>query len=159
MIEVACENNGKCDVDQRSFKAYLARWMGYTAIVAPWTREFIDPLLKASATAAAKKCVGGDNQTSCTLSWVDNAFPDTAFGVGEQMSALEVVQSLLYPTVSGPATVNKGGVSVSNPDAGADAPVSTITFNSVTAGDKAGASILTLIVLVGILVGAWWMVS
>lgn len=39
MTEVACENNGMCNVDQRSFKAYLARWLGYTAIVAPWTRE------------------------------------------------------------------------------------------------------------------------
>ena len=25
MFEVACEVNGKCDVDQRSFKAYLCR--------------------------------------------------------------------------------------------------------------------------------------
>ena len=39
MTEVACENNGMCNLDQRSFKAYLARWLGYTAIVAPWTRE------------------------------------------------------------------------------------------------------------------------
>ncbi|OAL50121.1 mannan endo-1,6-alpha-mannosidase DCW1 precursor [Pyrenochaeta sp. DS3sAY3a] len=159
MIEVACENNGKCDVDQRSFKAYLSRWMGYTAIVAPWTREFIDPLLKASAQAAAKQCNAGANQTSCGLRWVDNGKNDGSFGVGEQMAAMEIVQSLLYTSAPGPATAQKGGISKSDPNAGSNAPSNTVSFNDITTGDKAGASILTLIVLVGILVGAWWMVS
>ncbi|KAH9875300.1 hypothetical protein J1614_004792 [Plenodomus biglobosus] len=159
MTEVACENNGKCDVDQRSFKAYLSRWMGYTAIVAPWTAEFIDPLLKASAQAAAKQCTGGPDGTSCGLRWIDNGVNDGSFGVGEQMAALEIVQSLLYPTVGGPATAQAGGISVSDPTAGSDVPQSPITFNNVTTGDKAGASILTLLVLVSILVGAWWMVA
>jgi len=159
MIEVACENNGKCDVDQRSFKAYLARWMGYTAIVAPFTRTKLDPLLKASAQAAAKQCIGGTDQVSCGLRWVDDGKNDGSFGVGEQMAAMEIVQSLLYTSAPGPATQAKGGLSVSNPDAGADAPDKPITFNSITTGDKAGASILTLVVLVAILVGAWWMVS
>lgn len=159
MIEVACENNGKCDVDQRSFKAYLARWMGYTAIVAPWTRTMIDPLLKTSAQAAAKQCNAGPNQTSCGLRWVDNGKNDGSFGVGEQMAAMEVIQNLLYVSAPGPATQKAGGISVSNPDAGADAPDTPVTFNSITTGDKAGASILTLLVLVAILVGAWWMVS
>jgi mannan endo-1,6-alpha-mannosidase len=159
MIEVACENNGKCDTDQRSFKAYLARWMGYTCIVAPWTREFLDPLMKASAQAAAKQCVAGPNQTSCGLRWVDNGKNDGSLGVGEQMAGLEIVQSLLYPTVGGPATQKAGGISVSNPEAGNNVPKTPITFDTVTTGDKAGASILTLLVLVAILVGAWWMVS
>lgn len=159
MIEVACENNGKCDVDQRSFKAYLARFMAYTAVVAPWTQQYIDPLLKASAQAAVKQCNAGANQTTCGLRWVDNGVNDGSTGVGEQMAALEVVQSLLYTTVAGPATQKAGGISVSDPNAGASAPNTPITFNSVTTGDKAGASILTLIVLVAILAGAWWMVS
>ncbi|KAH7398795.1 mannan endo-1,6-alpha-mannosidase DCW1 precursor [Phaeosphaeria sp. MPI-PUGE-AT-0046c] len=159
MSEVACENNGKCNFDQRSFKAYLARWMGYTAIVAPWTRNLIDPLLQTSAQAAAKQCIAGPNQTSCGLRWVDGGKNDGSLGVGEQMAGLEVVQALLYPTVAGPVTQQKGGVSASNPDAGADVPNTPITFDSVTAGDKAGASILTMLVLASILVGAWWMVS
>ncbi|KAJ4358967.1 hypothetical protein N0V95_002583 [Ascochyta clinopodiicola] len=159
MTEVACENNGKCDVDQRSFKAYLARWMGYTALIAPWTREYIDPLLQASAKAAAAQCTGGANQTSCGLRWIDNGANDGSFGVGEQMAALEVVQALLYSTVSGPATQTNGGVSVSDPNAGADVPQTPVSFNAVTTGDKAGASILTILVLVSIVAGAWWMVS
>jgi mannan endo-1,6-alpha-mannosidase len=159
MIEVACENNGKCNTDQRSFKAYLSRWMGYTAIIAPWTRDLIDPLLKTSAQAAAKQCNAGANQTSCGLRWVDNGKNDGSFGVGEQMAGLEIVQALLYPTVSGPATAKAGGISVSNPEAGANVPNTPVSFDSVTTGDKAGASILTLLILVAILVGAWWMVS
>lgn len=159
MTEVACENNGKCDVDQRSFKAYLARSMAYTAIIAPWTRDSIDPLLQASAQAAAKQCNAGANQTSCGLRWVDDGKNDGSFGVGEQMAAMEVVQGLLYTQVSGPATADSGGVSKSDPNAGSSTPSTTVAFDSITAGDKAGASILTLVVLVGILVGAWWMVS
>lgn len=159
MSEVACENNGKCDVDQRSFKAYLARWMGYTAIVAPWTRDQINPLLQASAKAAVAQCNGGVNQTSCGLKWTMNGVNDGSFGVGEQMAALEVTQALLYTTVSGPATQKAGGVSQSNPDAGSEASDTPVTFNTVTTGDKAGASILTIAVLVSIVVGAWWMVS
>lgn len=159
MTEVACENNGKCDVDQRSFKAYLARWMAYTAIVAPWTRQYLDPLLKASAQAAAKQCTGGPKGTSCGLRWIDNGKNDGSFGVGEQMAAMEVVQALLYPTVPGPVTAAKGGISVSNPTAGNNVPETPIRFSTVTTGDRAGAGILTLLVLVGIVVGAWWMVA
>jgi len=160
MSEVACENNGKCDVDQRSFKAYLARSMAYTASVAPWAREQIDPYLQASAQAAAKQCNGGDQQTSCGLKWTTNGVNDGSFGVGEQMAAMEVVQALLYPSTSGPATAEKGGISKSNPDAGNDDKSDDpIKFDVVTTGDKAGASILTILVLVSIVVGAWWMVS
>lgn len=158
MTEVACENNGKCDVDQQSFKAYLARFMGYTAIVAPWTRSLIDPLLQASAQAAAKQCNAGANQTTCGLRWVDNGVNDGKTGVGEQMAALEVVQALLYPQVAGPVTI-KTGISTSDPNAGASAPNTPITFNKVSTGDKAGASILTILVLVSIVAGAWWMIS
>ena len=159
MKEVACEDNGQCDVDQRSFKAYLARWMGYTAIVAPWTRDVIDPLLKASAMAAVAQCNAGPNQTSCGLRWGDNGKNDGNLGVGQQMAAMEVVQNLLYTTKDGPATQKNGGISTSDPNAGSKAPVKPISFNHIGTGDRAGAGILTLLVLVGIAAGAWWMVS
>lgn len=159
MSEVACENNGKCDTDQRSFKAYLARWLGYTAIVAPWTRDQIDPLLKASAKAAAAQCNGGEDQVSCGLRWVDNGINDGKFGVGEQMAALEIVQALLYPVVDGPATMERGGISKSDPGAGTEAPDDgSIILNSITTRDRVGASILTIITVVGSLTGAWWMI-
>ncbi|RYN24565.1 Mannan endo-1,6-alpha-mannosidase [Alternaria arborescens] len=161
MTEVACENNGMCNVDQRSFKAYLARWLGYTAIVAPWTREQIDPLLKASAKAAAAQCNAGADQASCGLRWTKNGINDGSFGVGEQMAALEIVQALLYPTVDGPATTERGGISQSNPNAGIEAPNDdgSTHFDSISTRDRVGASVLTVLVVGGSLVGAWWMVS
>ncbi|KAF2741156.1 mannan endo-1,6-alpha-mannosidase DCW1 precursor [Polyplosphaeria fusca] len=159
MFEVACEQNGKCDFDQRSFKAYLARWMGYTMKVAPWTRELIMPKIQASAQAAAKQCNAGEDQTTCGLRWTNNGANDGSFGPGEQMAALEVTQALLLDEVSGPVGQKTGGVSQSNPNAGAGVQDKPITFNDITTGDKAGAGFLTTLVLLGIIGGAWWMVS
>ncbi|KAF2005219.1 glycoside hydrolase family 76 protein [Amniculicola lignicola CBS 123094] len=159
MFEVACEQNGKCDVDQRSFKAYLARFMGYTAKIAPWTWDMIMPKLQASAQAAAKQCNAGANGTTCGLKWTNDGVNDGSFGVGEQMSALEVMQALLQEEVPGPVGQKTGGTSKSDPSAGGESQNAPISFNSITTGDKAGAGFLTTLVLIGILGGAFWMVS
>lgn len=159
MFEVACESNGKCDVDQRSFKAYLARWMGYTMIVAPWTRDLMMNRMQLSAQAAAKQCNAGEDQQTCGLRWTNNGVNDGSFGVGEQMAAMEIFQNLLIDQVSGPATENAGGISKSDPSAGGEVQSQPITFNEITTGDKAGAGFLTTIVLIGIVAGAWWMVA
>jgi len=159
MYEVACEPNKKCDVDQRSFKAYLARWMAATTKVAPWTHDLIMPKLKASAQAAAKQCSGGTDGKTCGLKWTTNGVWDGSYGVGEQMSALEVIQSLLIENVSGPLTNQTGGTSKGNPSAGSHSETSPLTFSSITTGDKVGAGFLTTIILITILGGAWWMVA
>ena len=159
MIEVTCENKGTCNIDQRSFKAYLSRWMGYTAIVAPWTRNLIDPRLHASAIAAAAHCTGGASQSSCNLQWSTGHERGDSFGVGEQMAAVEIIQSLLYPTVAGPVTHNSGGISLSNPNAGLDTPPESLTLDNTTLGSKIGASVLTIIILASTFAGAGWMLS
>jgi mannan endo-1,6-alpha-mannosidase len=74
MFEVGCERNppdseGRCNVDQRSFKAYLSRWLAATSILAPWTSEMITPLLRDSALAAAQSCSGGTDGVTCGLKW------------------------------------------------------------------------------------------
>ncbi|KAL6171677.1 hypothetical protein ACJQWK_02682 [Exserohilum turcicum] len=120
MTEISCENRGRCNIDQRSFKAYLSRWMAYTAMVAPWTRDSIDPRLEASAIAAAAQCTDEAGQSSCNLYWAAGNEHGRSFGVGEQMAALEVIQSLLYPVVTGPVSRNSGGTSLSSPNAGLD---------------------------------------
>jgi mannan endo-1,6-alpha-mannosidase len=160
MAEVACESNGKCDVDQRSFKAYLARWMAATTIKAPFTRNQILPLLQSSAQAAIKTCTGGLDGNSCGLQWTTGAF-DGSLGVGEQMSVLEVVQSLLIDTVPGPVGANSGGISQGNPSAGTSGEQGPtgLDLSTITMGDKAGAGFLTALVLLGVLGGAWWMVA
>lgn len=100
-MEVACEANGKCDVDQRSFKAYLSRWMAASTLLAPFTAETITPLLTASAKAAISTCTGGPDGNHCGLRWTLGS-NDGSLGVGEQMSAMQVVQGQLIASKAGP---------------------------------------------------------
>jgi len=160
MFEVACEPNGECNVDQRSFKGYLARWMAATIKMAPFTYDLIMPKLQASAQAAAAQCSGGADGNTCGLQWTQGAKYDGSFGVGEQMSAMEVIQSNLITKVAGPVTNNTGGTSKGNPSAGTggDNPIA-VEAATITTGDKAGAGFLTVLILVGMVGGAWWMVA
>ncbi|KAH7135929.1 glycosyl hydrolase family 76-domain-containing protein [Dendryphion nanum] len=94
LSEVVCEENGKCNLDQQSFKAYFARFLGKTAIMAPFTRDRVTNWLKKSAVAAAKSCSGGQSGTECGFKWYTGGF-DGIGGTGQQLSALEVTQALL----------------------------------------------------------------
>ncbi|GAB7363225.1 hypothetical protein MBLNU230_g3507t1 [Neophaeotheca triangularis] len=162
MYEVACEPQMNCNVDQLSFKAYFSRWLAATTKVAPWTHDLIMPLLQASAEAAATSCTGGANGNQCGTQWHVGEW-DRTYGVGQQMCALEVIQSNLIDTVDGPVgnnnkTGNTGGISEGDPTAGtgsegiAPPPGST---NEISSGDKAGAGILTALIIITILGGAW----
>lgn len=155
MIEMACERNGLCDHDQRSFKAYLARWMGWSMLAAPWTRDRIMPKLRASAVAAAQQC--GPGKGGCGLRWWQGG-NDKEVGVGEQMSALEVMQNLLVDQVSGPVGLDNGGISKNDPTAGSDAGPVRVEHDSITTGDKAGAAILTILVFAVFFGGGAWLI-
>ena len=161
MYEVACEPNGKCDVDQKSFKAYLARWMAATTKMAPFTYDNVMAKLQASAQAAAEQCSGGADGNTCGLQWTMGSTYDGSFGVGEQMSALEVIQSNLISKVVGPVTNNTGGTSQGDPSAGTggDSNAPGIAQDPITTGDRVGAGFLTSLILVSVLGGAWWMVA
>jgi len=163
LYEVACETNGKCNNDQMSFKAYLARWLAATTKMAPFTYDTIMPLLRTSAAAAALQCSGGASGRTCGLKWTNEANYDGTYGVGQQMSALEVIQSNLITQVAGPVTNNTGGTSQGNSAAGSgssDTSAATGQFqDSPTTGDRVGAGFLTTVVLVGVLGGVWWMVA
>jgi mannan endo-1,6-alpha-mannosidase len=158
MFEVACEPVGTCDMDQRSFKAYLARWMAATIKVAPWAEDSLRPLLQSSARSAVATCTAGFDGNQCGLKWTLEA-NDGSLGVGEQMSALEVVQANLIDNVPGPLTNATGGTSIGNPAAGSSVGSTSVVFNAITTSDKAGAGILTVLVLVGFFSGAWWMIQ
>ncbi|TVY89041.1 Mannan endo-1,6-alpha-mannosidase, partial [Lachnellula willkommii] len=122
MVEVACETVGKCDVDQHSFKAYLARWMAATTKLAPWTYDAVMAKLGPSAAAAAQQCSGGDNKRTCGLKWEMGDDWDGSYGVGQQMAALEVVQSNLIQQAPGPVTNTTGGTSKGDSAAGTSVP-------------------------------------
>lgn len=158
MTEVACEVNNNCDTDQQSFKGYLARWMAATTLVAPFTAATILPLLKSSAQAAVATCTGGASGSACGLKWTTGAF-DGSTGVGETMAALEVVQANLVGLVAGPVTGITGGTSKQNPDAGAAKGDVMPLLNSITGADRAGAGIMTTVLLLSMFGGSWWMAT
>lgn len=89
--------------------------MAASTKVAPWLDDQIQPYLIASAQAAAAQCSGGTDGVTCGTKWYDNGTWDGTYGVGQQMSALEVIQSNLIHEVAGPLTNSTGGTSTGNP--------------------------------------------
>lgn len=135
--------------------------MHSTVKVAPWTAAKINPILDASRKAAAKTCIrDGGGIMRCGLQWTTGSY-DGSTGIGENMAALEVMLSALDGP--GPVTGTSGGTSKSNPNAGVGTGGSgpdggPIMFAPVTTADKAGAAILTVVVVVFMLAGAAWMI-
>ncbi|KAJ5835360.1 Six-hairpin glycosidase [Penicillium robsamsonii] len=159
MYERACETVNTCMVDQRSFKGYFSRWMAQTAQMAPFTYDKIIKRLRASAKAAAKTCTGGINENVCGLKWTEQKWDKTK-DFGQQMAALEVIQANLITRVTAPVTDDNGGTSKGNPNAGSK-PTKAIPPEldyDITTGDKAGAGILTILVLIGIGGSTGWLI-
>lgn len=148
MVEVACEPTNVCNIDQYSFKAYLSQWLAATTKMAPYTYDTVMALLGPSAVAAAAQCSGGTNGRTCGMKWTTNGVWDGTAGVGQQMSALGVVQANLIQEVSGPVTNKTGGTSVGNYNAGSQSS-SVVAIGPATTGDRIGAGILTVVVLSG----------
>lgn len=159
MSEVACEPRQSCNNDQPSFKAYLSRWMAATTQLAPFTTDFVLTKLQASARGAAAQCSGGTDGVTCGQRWYQTAW-DQKYGVGEQMSALSVIQSNLISKVTAPVTNNTGGTSKGNPSAGTgsgtDAGNPEVT-REIKTSDKVGAGIITALLLLSLLSTLWWM--
>lgn len=159
MMEVACEALGTCNVDQKSFKAYLSRWMAETAKIAPWSYDTVMAYLRPSAVAAAAQCSGGSDGTTCGLIWTNNGTNDGDFGVGQQMAALEVVQCQLLDHTDGAVDLSQG-ISAQDPSAGTYDPSETVLepLAPITTADLAGSIILTILFGGGTIGGAIWMI-
>lgn len=164
MTEVACEPVHLCDLDQQSFKAYLSRWMAATTKWAPWTYDYVKPLLDASAVAAAEQCTGGENGRMCGLIWANNSGQwDGTTGVGQQMAAMEVVLATMIQDLDAPVTGSTGGTSIGNPGAGTTAGSmggfpSPESMRPITKADAVGAYILTIIAVILLLLGVWLLI-
>ena len=132
-----------------SFKAYLTRWLAATTQVAPFTYGPIMTRLAASAQAAALQCNGGDNGRMCGLSWSKGAAWDGTQGVGQQMAAMSAIFTNLLPLqpIGDPLTNMTGGTSVGNPNAGAQSVADPAAIKPATAADRAGAGIVTTLIL------------
>lgn len=86
MVEFHCEKEGICNQDQKSFKAYLSRWLAATALLVPGTHDLIIPKLRESAIGAARQCNGGASGNMCSAQWWTDV-PTGRTGVGEQVSS------------------------------------------------------------------------
>jgi mannan endo-1,6-alpha-mannosidase len=105
MFEAQCELSSTCNVDQVSMKAYLARWLADTSILAPFTAGRVGALLRASALGAAAACTAGPYGNTCGSKWYINNSDGTS-GLGQQLSAAEVIYALLVNETEPPKTLS-----------------------------------------------------
>lgn len=153
--EVACEPRMTCTTDMLSFKGYVARWLSTMTQIAPHTADTILPVLRKSAEAAVAQCTGGDSGRECGFQWRSGKF-DGVTGAGETMNVLSAVSTLLIGNSKAPVTNSTGGTSKGNPDAGSRSH-NPLEMRPITAGDKAGAGILTFIILASAISMFSWM--
>ncbi|EGV66206.1 hydrolase 76 protein [Yamadazyma tenuis] len=158
MYERTCQGSNNCNQDQRSFKAYLSRFMGQTAVMAPSTYDVVMNYLTTSALAAARSCSGGSDGHTCGLDWTNTTGWDGTWGLGEQLCALEVITQLRVGDVDPPYTADNGGSSLGNPAAGYGTVVSDATPLTLGTKDKAGAGIITAVIGVSIVASTVWLV-
>ena len=85
MYELECEEAENCDEDQKSFKAFLSRWMAITSLLVPSTAASIKPKLAGSATGAAGQCDGGSSGQECGMQWWTTTWDGTN-GVGQEVT-------------------------------------------------------------------------
>lgn len=145
-----------CTTDMLSFKGYLHRWLATATQLAPFLADTVLPILKTSAQAAVSTCTGEENGRTCGFKWATKAY-DGSKGAGQQMNVLGAVSSLLIKQVGGPVTNSTGGTSKGDPDAGMHSDKFRGNDDPPTAGDKAGASILTIVVLASAVGMFGWM--
>ncbi|KAK1760601.1 glycoside hydrolase family 76 protein [Echria macrotheca] len=145
-FEIACEEHMSCTTDMLSFKGYLHRWMAVTTQIAPFTAEKILPVLQTSAAAGVATCTGEDTGRACGFKWNTKAY-DGSHGAGQQMNVLGAVTSLLIEEARPPFTNTTGGTSKGDFNAGSHSDTFDGHLIPPTTADKAGAGILTVLIL------------
>ena len=176
LFEHTCESEGQmlCNNDQQSFKGYLIRWLAWTTQWVPDAYTKVQPMLAKAGQAAASSCDGpanapgwtgaeglppfkGKGGTACGFSWLTGKF-DGVSGVGQQMNALDAVMYNLINKVKPPVTADSGGTSKGDPSAGTSGTKNPTTLKPITTGDKAGAAILTVVMVAGVIGGTTFLV-
>ncbi|KAF7504619.1 hypothetical protein GJ744_002046 [Endocarpon pusillum] len=105
MFEAMCEKSSTCNVDQYSMKAYLARWLAGTSLLAPNTAGRIGQLLRVSAVGASNACTAGEFGNTCGAKWYIGGWDGTS-GLGQQLSAMEIFYGLLVNSTRPPSVLN-----------------------------------------------------
>lgn len=172
IFEPACEPYGTCavkELNMLSFKGYMLRFLTATTQVAPWTYDPITKIISDAASAAVKKCTAkvgtqfwgliyrGVEDAGCLFDWVPESLDRRQVDVGSHMDALSAVMYNLVRRVKPPATSDNRGTSTGDPNAGIENDGEKLPqFRPITTGDKAGAGILTAIVVSGIVASSLW---
>lgn len=161
MAEVGCEPENDCNTDGLTFKSFTLRWLAITTQLVPSMSEQIWPYIVASANGAAGQCDGGDSGTICGYHW-DTTTWDGSTGVGQQMSALAAIAANLITVedLPAPLTLDTGATSKGDASAGTDASLTDLpgyATRPITTGDRAGAGIITFLLLVYTVGGAVWL--
>jgi mannan endo-1,6-alpha-mannosidase len=160
MIERSCELEDRiqCNVDQHSFKGYMHRALATAALVAPFTRDVIVKTLRSSTEGCVSSCLADG---TCGFRWNTGEYDgDVSHGpAGQEMSALAALSTLLIDqekVQNGPLTNSTGGTSKGDPNAG-ERFKGVSPPKEITAGDRAGAAIVTVVVLGSFLGSVVWM--
>lgn len=91
ILQEKCEAAGNCNADQKSFKAYVVRWLAEAKVlVSEESARKIESIMMASVKGALGSCNGSPERDRCGVRWTEGVF-DGDVGVGQQMGALEVV--------------------------------------------------------------------
>lgn len=162
--EVSCESVNDCQSQPNwtTFKSFTLRWLAVTAQLVPTMAEAIWPYLDASAIGAAGQCDGGSGGTECGYHWTTTTWDGTS-GLGQQMSALAAVGALLIKlrNLTPPLTLATGAKSNASVNStyavgtGDNTPM--VATMPITSKDRVGAGILTALLLLGTLIGGWWL--
>jgi mannan endo-1,6-alpha-mannosidase len=139
-----------------SFKGYLHRWLAVATQVAPFIADKILPVLSTSAAAAVATCTGESNGRTCGFKWEGKTY-DGSYGAGQQMTVRGAVSSLWIGQSTAPVTNTTGGTSVGDANAGSQSDKFDGALEPLTAGDRAGAGILTAVLLLGAVGTFGWM--
>jgi mannan endo-1,6-alpha-mannosidase len=160
LTDIQCETSETCDNNEIIFKGLTAGWLAITALIVPSTYTTIMPALKISAQSAAEACTGYNNNT-CGVRWSIKSW-DGWIGLEESMSTTNIFWANLIPynMTSGPVTSTTGGNSTSNPSAGTeDSTGSADTQKPITAGDRAGAGIITVLFSGSVIAAVYWLIT
>ncbi|KAL2166954.1 hypothetical protein VTG60DRAFT_1912 [Thermothelomyces hinnuleus] len=160
MVERACEleDRVQCNTDQHSFKGYMHRALATVAVLAPFTYETITKTLRSSTEGCVSSCLADG---TCGFRWNTGEYDgDAAAGpAGQEMSALAALSTMLLEqekVLKGPLTNTTGGTSQGDPSAGQKFE-GVSPPREITAGDRAGAGIITAVVLASFLGSLVWM--
>ncbi|KHN96643.1 Mannan endo-1,6-alpha-mannosidase [Metarhizium album ARSEF 1941] len=147
-VEISCEPHDSCKTDMFAYKGFMHRWYASATQIAPFTAGRVLPVLRKSAQAAVAQCTGGADGRQCGLNWADGRYVGET-GAGQEMSVLAAVQSLLVGSARPPVTHDSGGTSAGSPNGGKGDESPVPGQKAVTAGDRVGASLVTISLLAG----------